>query len=145
MQFINLQTFLETCVSIYTTLINLESVFLSLYLSVHVDFIAYPWLWSRARKLIRNQVIIIIIIIIIILKQANKQTPWPEFASELYRPSDRRLSRKLKRYRVISVTDPYGRNLGFLHRSSFLSSSFSVVLTWLSGPRSIPSTSQKTW
>jgi hypothetical protein len=25
----------------------------------------------------------------------NKQTPWPESASELYRPSDRRLSAKL--------------------------------------------------
>jgi hypothetical protein len=27
-------------------------------------------------------------------KKQNKQTPWPEFASELYRPSDRRLSAK---------------------------------------------------
>jgi hypothetical protein len=31
-----------------------------------------------------------------ILKRSNKkQTPWPEFASELYRPNDRRLSAKL--------------------------------------------------
>jgi hypothetical protein len=29
-----------------------------------------------------------------ITKQTNKQTPWPESASELYRPSDRRLSAK---------------------------------------------------
>jgi hypothetical protein len=28
-------------------------------------------------------------------EQKNKQTPWSESASELYRPSDRRLSAKL--------------------------------------------------
>jgi hypothetical protein len=41
---------------------------------------------------------------------------------------------------VVSVTDPYGRILGFLDRSRyfFLSSSSSVVLTRLSGPRSRP-------
>jgi hypothetical protein len=41
---------------------------------------------------------------------------------------------------VVSVTDPYGRILGFLDRSryTFLSSSSSVVLTRLSGPRSRP-------
>jgi hypothetical protein len=50
-------------------------------------------------------------------------TPWPESASELYRPSDRRLSPKLVpnfvdiRCHVVSVTDPY-RILGFLDRSS---------------------------
>jgi hypothetical protein len=41
--------------------------------------------------------------------------------------------------RVVSTADPYGRNLGFL------SSNSSVVLTRLSGPRSIPTTSQKFW
>jgi hypothetical protein len=44
---------------------------------------------------------------------------------------------------VVSVTDPYGRILGFLDRSLyffFLSSSSSVVLTRLSGPRSRPTT-----
>jgi hypothetical protein len=51
------------------------------------------------------------------------KTPCPEFASELYRPSDRRLSAKLmpnfadKRCRVVSETDPYGRIFGFLHRT----------------------------
>jgi hypothetical protein len=40
---------------------------------------------------------------------------------------------------VVSVMDPYGRILGFLDRSRyFLSSSSSVVLTRLSGPRSRP-------
>jgi hypothetical protein len=45
----------------------------------------------------------------------EKQTPWSESASELYRPSDRRLSAKLlptfadRRCHVVSVTDPYGR------------------------------------
>jgi hypothetical protein len=44
---------------------------------------------------------------------------------------------------VVSVTDPYGRILGFLDRSryfSILSSSSSIVLTGLSGPRSRPTT-----
>jgi hypothetical protein len=43
---------------------------------------------------------------------------------------------------VVSVTDPYGRILGFLDRSRyfFLSSSSSVVLTRLNGPRSRPTT-----
>jgi hypothetical protein len=46
-------------------------------------------------------------------------TPLPESASELYRPSDRRLSAKLvptlaeRGCNVVSVTDPYGRILGF--------------------------------
>jgi hypothetical protein len=49
-------------------------------------------------------------------------TPRPEFASELYRPSDRRLSANLvpifsyRKCYVISVKDPYGRILGFLDR-----------------------------
>jgi hypothetical protein len=53
----------------------------------------------------------------------QKQTPWPQSASELYRPSDRRLSMKLvptfadRGCRVISATDPYGRILDFLDRS----------------------------
>jgi hypothetical protein len=53
----------------------------------------------------------------------NKQTPWSESASELYRPSDRRLSAKRlptfvdKGCHVVSVTDPFGRTLGFLDRS----------------------------
>jgi hypothetical protein len=48
--------------------------------------------------------------------------PWPEFASELYRPSDRRLLTKLvltfadRVCHVVSVTDPYGCILGFLER-----------------------------
>jgi hypothetical protein len=52
-------------------------------------------------------------------------TPWPESASELYRPSDRRLSAKLVPTfvyggcHVVSVTDPYGRNLGFPDQSHY--------------------------
>jgi hypothetical protein len=59
------------------------------------------------------------------IKQA-KQSPWPESASELYWPSDRRLSAKLvpifedRVYHVVSVTDPYCRNLEFLDRSSYI-------------------------
>jgi hypothetical protein len=57
----------------------------------------------------------------------QKQTPWSESASELYRPSDRRLSAKRlptfadKGCHVVIVTDPYGRILGFLDRSRYFS------------------------
>jgi CBS-domain-containing membrane protein len=57
----------------------------------------------------------------------NKQTPWSESVSELYRPSDSRLSAKLlptfadKGCHVVSVMDPYGRILGFLDRSRYFS------------------------
>jgi hypothetical protein len=59
-------------------------------------------------------------------KQKNK-TPWSESASELYWPSDRRLSAKWlptsadKGCHVVSVTDPYGRILGFLDGSRYFS------------------------
>jgi hypothetical protein len=49
-------------------------------------------------------------------------TPWREFTSELYRQIDCRLSAKLvptftdRICYVVSVTDPYGRILGFLDR-----------------------------
>jgi hypothetical protein len=52
--------------------------------------------------------------------------PWPESASEQYQPSNRRLSAKIvptfadRGCHVVSVTDPYGRNLGFLDRDTFL-------------------------
>jgi hypothetical protein len=57
----------------------------------------------------------------------NNQTPWSESASELYRPSDRRLSEKWlptfadKGCHVVSVTDPYGRILDFIDRSRYFS------------------------
>jgi hypothetical protein len=57
----------------------------------------------------------------------QKKTPWSESASELYRPSDRRLSAKWlptfadKGCQVIRVTDPYGLILGFLDRSRYFS------------------------
>jgi hypothetical protein len=60
-------------------------------------------------------------------KLQNKQTPWSESASELYRPSDRRFSVKWlptfadKGCHVVSVTDPYGRILGFVDRSRYFS------------------------
>jgi hypothetical protein len=52
-------------------------------------------------------------------------TPWPESASELYRPSDRHLTVKLvptladRGCCVVSVTDPHRRNIGFLDRSHY--------------------------
>jgi hypothetical protein len=53
------------------------------------------------------------------------QNPWSEFVSELYRPSDRRLSMKLvptfvyRGCHVVSVTDSHVRVLGFLDRKPF--------------------------
>jgi hypothetical protein len=50
----------------------------------------------------------------------QKKTPWPEFASELYRPGDRSLWAKLvptfadRGCHVVSATDPYSRILNFL-------------------------------
>jgi hypothetical protein len=57
----------------------------------------------------------------------KKKTPWSESASELYRPSDHRLSAKWlptfadRGCHVVSVKDSYGRILGFLDRSRYFS------------------------
>jgi hypothetical protein len=54
-------------------------------------------------------------------------TPCSESASELYRPRDRRSSAKWlptfadRGCHVVSVTDPYGRILGFIDRSRYFS------------------------
>jgi YD repeat-containing protein len=59
---------------------------------------------------------------------ADKKIPAPESVSELYRLSDRRLSAKLmptfaeKGCRVVSVTDPYGRILGYTYNSNYYKS-----------------------
>jgi hypothetical protein len=58
-------------------------------------------------------------------QSVKQQTPWPESANELYRPSEHRLSAKLvptfadRECHVVSVTDPYGRIFGFLDRNRF--------------------------
>jgi hypothetical protein len=60
-------------------------------------------------------------------RQNHLESPWPYSASELYWPSDRRLSAKLvptfadRGCRMVSTTDPHGRILGFLDRSSYFS------------------------
>jgi hypothetical protein len=60
-------------------------------------------------------------------KQTNKQTPWSESTGELYRLSDRCFSAKWlptfadKGCHLVSVTDPYGRILGFPDRSRYFS------------------------
>jgi hypothetical protein len=57
-----------------------------------------------------------------IVLHGDGKTPSPESASELYRPSDRRLLAKSvptfadRGCYVLSVTDPNGRILGFLNR-----------------------------
>jgi hypothetical protein len=80
-------------------------------------------------------------------KKKKKNPPWSESTSELYRPSDRRLSAKrLPTFANIGV--PRGQRDGSLRpysrfsrqAATFLSSSSSVVLTRLSGPRSRPTT-----
>jgi hypothetical protein len=52
----------------------------------------------------------------------NKQTPWSESASELYRCFSAKWLPTFadKGCHVVSVTDPYGRILGFLDRSRCL-------------------------
>jgi hypothetical protein len=60
-----------------------------------------------------------------LISWSNKQNPWSLSASELYRPSDRRMSSKLVPTSadggcyVASATDPHGRILGFLERSRY--------------------------
>jgi hypothetical protein len=55
----------------------------------------------------------------------NTKPPWPESASEVYRPSDDRLSEKLvpifagRGCHMVSVTDPYVHILDFLDRSLY--------------------------
>ena len=84
---------------------------------------------------------------------SKTQTPWPQSASELYRQSGRRPSAKL----VPTFTDR-GVSRGQRNGSprplisvfctgaaTFYSSSSSIDLTRLSGPRSRPTTTQKIW
>jgi hypothetical protein len=58
-------------------------------------------------------------------KITTLKTPWPESANELYRSSEYLLSAKLmptfagRKRHVVSVTDPYGLNLGFLDRENY--------------------------
>jgi hypothetical protein len=55
----------------------------------------------------------------------ERETPWPESASKLYRPSDRCLSAKLvptfvsRGCNAVSVTEPHARILGFLDRNRY--------------------------
>jgi hypothetical protein len=83
----------------------------------------------------------------------KQQTPWPEFSSELYRPSDCRLSAKLvptfvdrgvSRSQRDGSPRPYSR-FSRPQPLLFLSSSSSIVFTRLSELRSRPTTSQKIW
>jgi hypothetical protein len=60
-----------------------------------------------------------------IVTKKTLKTPWPESASELYQPSDRRLSAKLvstftdRGCHVVSVTDSYDRILSLLDRNRY--------------------------
>jgi hypothetical protein len=71
-------------------------------------------------------------------KAERKYTPWIESASKLYPSSDRRLSANVvptfadRLCQVVSVTNPYGRILGFLDRAAtFPSKQLLIVLTRL--------------
>jgi hypothetical protein len=69
----------------------------------------------------------IITLVLSMCAEATTTNPWPESASELYRPSDRRMSAMLapnfadRECHVFSVTDPYSRILGFLDRNRYFS------------------------
>jgi hypothetical protein len=57
-------------------------------------------------------------------KEEENYTPWPESASELFRPNDRRLLKLVPTFadrgcRVVSAMDPHCRILGFLDRSRY--------------------------
>jgi hypothetical protein len=86
-------------------------------------------------------------------EQTKKLRGFSPQANYTDRASDRSLSAKLvpnladRGCRVVSATDPHSRNLGFLDPGPLLlhSSSSSIILTRLSGPRSRPTTSQKIW
>jgi hypothetical protein len=77
------------------------------------------------------------------LKLRN-ETSWPESVSELYRLSDGRLSAKLvstfadRVCYVVSVTDPSGRILGFLDRSSYFFFQIAPQLHWWSWVDPVP-------
>jgi hypothetical protein len=84
------------------------------------------------------------LVMLVISHQTNKrkQTPWPESASELYRPRDHHLSAKLLPTFADNVV-PRGQRDGSLHPYSrisrpepllLLSSSSSIVLTRLWNP-----------
>ena len=116
---------------------------------------------STLLTVVINFVLLVVIVVMVAVVKLGRRstelmhfkTPWPQSASELYRQSGRRRSAKLvptfcgQR----GVTWPAQRiptavNLCFLDRSSyFFSSSSSVDLTRLSGPRSRPTTTQKIW
>jgi hypothetical protein len=76
-----------------------------------------------------------------LIKHLYLISPWPESASELYRPSERRLSEKLvptfadRGCHVVSVTDLYCRILRFLDRSRYY---FFQVALQLDGMDPVP-------
>jgi hypothetical protein len=77
----------------------------------------------------------------------KKKTPWSESASELYRPSDHRLSAKwLPTFADTGATWSAWQiptavfSVFYTRAATFLSSSSSVVLMRLSGPHSRPTT-----
>jgi hypothetical protein len=88
-------------------------VFMNFSLLEYCSYLPYPVHYSNLRAKL-------------IISFHGFNTPWPESASELYRPSDRRLLAKLvptfadRRCHVVSVTDPHGRILAFLYRSHYV-------------------------
>jgi hypothetical protein len=90
---------------------------------------------------------------VIVTSVQKNETPWPESANELYRPSDLRLSAKL--VRTFADREVLrGQHDGYLRPYSRISrpepllslqSISSVILTRLSGPRSRSIASQEIW
>jgi hypothetical protein len=85
-----------------------------------LQFHAEISVYCREKFVSSSQVIVLICHILDVgsnLARVKKKTQWPETASELYRPSDRRLSAKRlptcadRGCHVVSATDPSGRIL----------------------------------
>jgi hypothetical protein len=98
----------------------------------HADFTSFPFRGNSKGRILRNSISTKFVepptkrhTCTAYHKLKKLQTPWPESASELYRPSDLRLSTKLVPTfadigcHVVSVTDPYCCILGFQDRSRY--------------------------
>jgi hypothetical protein len=109
--------------------------------------------WRKVKHILSASHVYVMPIISTSVYGHKKKTTWPESASELYRPSDRRLSAKLvstfgvrgmsRSQRGVSPTAVI--SLSTTEPLLFLSSSSSIVLTRLRWLRSRETASQEIW
>jgi hypothetical protein len=138
----------------------LESLCCNAYWTKKCRFDSFTFNWNQMFRIFRS------LPLACVLRKVNlvhtnpsyfsnklRKTPWPESASELHLPSDRRLSAKSlptfseRGCHVVSAADPLRPYSRFPRPEPliFLSSISSIVLTRLSRPRSIPTTTQNIW